>query len=229
MAALSAAAALTSTAQVFSVNMVGYINQTIPAGFGFTYLVNQLDNKVNGNTDNRLITLFPGPYPNGTTVVKGAGVNLVVAVFDSGIGNWGTANDTPLNPGDGFIFGQVGGAPAIPITFVGEVHLQSAIPLKSGFNLVGSVIPQAGYLFVPASAVQPGQTVLEFGIPTSDLETFSSPLSGNLQVKQWNAGTQNWGNSADPGPIVQVGQSFSYFIPANGVNRSWTRNFSVGP
>src|SRR5713226_3736027 len=62
-AALSAAGALTSMAQVYSVNIVGYINLSIPAGFSM--MANQLNNSV----DNKVTTLLPAP-PLGTAVFQ---------------------------------------------------------------------------------------------------------------------------------------------------------------
>jgi len=58
-AALSAAGLLPSTAQVFSVNAVGYVNQTVPAGKQAI-----LTNPLNG-TDNKINTIMPLPNNAG--------------------------------------------------------------------------------------------------------------------------------------------------------------------
>ena len=50
-------------AQVYSVNIVGYINLTLPKGF--TLIANQL----NGSPDNKLETVIPAP-PENTTIYK---------------------------------------------------------------------------------------------------------------------------------------------------------------
>src|SRR5213075_206777 len=62
-AALVAAGALTSMAQVYSVNIVGYINLNIPKGFSM--IANQLDT----TPDNTLASVLPNP-PENTSCYK---------------------------------------------------------------------------------------------------------------------------------------------------------------
>ena len=62
-AALTAAGVATSMAQVYSVNMVGYINQSIPQGFSM------IANQLNASPDNKVTTLLPAP-PASTSVFK---------------------------------------------------------------------------------------------------------------------------------------------------------------
>src|SRR2546426_805740 len=62
-AALTAAGALTSMAQVYSVNIVGYINLSIPRGFSM------IANQLNATPDNTLETLMP-TMPEGTIIYK---------------------------------------------------------------------------------------------------------------------------------------------------------------
>src|SRR4051794_21316872 len=66
-AALSAAGALTSMAQVYSVNIVGYINLTVPKGFSM--IANQLNASKNGVQDNTLPSVLP-VVPDNTTIYK---------------------------------------------------------------------------------------------------------------------------------------------------------------
>src|ERR1043166_8432452 len=113
-AAFTAAGALTSMAQVYSVNIVGYINVNVP--HGFSILANQLNN----SPDNHLATLFPTP-PNGTFVYKfnNASSSYLVDDYDSG---WegDTAGAMTLNPGEGVFINNP--STAFTATFVGEVQ-----------------------------------------------------------------------------------------------------------
>src|SRR5947209_7927276 len=82
VAALSAAGALTSTAQVFSVNMVGYINLNIPKNFSL--IANQLNNQPN----NTIATLLPAP-PDGTVVYKfDPASGFSSEAYDAGLHAW---------------------------------------------------------------------------------------------------------------------------------------------
>src|SRR5687767_2502685 len=118
-AALCAAGAATSMAQVYSVNMVGYINQPIPAGFSM------VANQLNASPDNKVTTLLPAP-PNNTAVYK---FNKASGGYDTlqFLGAWeGDDLDMTLNPGEGaFVFAPS----AFSTTFVGEVALSSTVPL----------------------------------------------------------------------------------------------------
>eukprot|EP00906_Rhabdomonas_costata_P024266 RCo034908 len=57
---------------------------------------------------------------------------------------WGTAGAQTLNPGEGFFVKNVQTTP-LTITFVGEVLTGTqTTPIATGFNLLGSKIPQFG-------------------------------------------------------------------------------------
>src|SRR5688500_5525594 len=96
-AALCAAGAATSMAQVYSVNMVGYINQSIPAGFSM------IANQLNNSPDNRIATLFPAPA-DGTRIYKFDGTGFII--MDYVDGQWSAqALTETLGPGEGaYIF-----------------------------------------------------------------------------------------------------------------------------
>src|SRR4051812_8366959 len=107
-AALVAAGALSSMAQVYSVNVVGYINLNIPHGFSM------IANQLNASPNNTVVTLFPSP-PDQTTVFK---YNAATRVYDSADfadGAWEGNTALSLGPGEGaFIYTPV----AFPQTFV---------------------------------------------------------------------------------------------------------------
>jgi len=217
MAALTAAGALTSTAQVFSVNMVGYINLNIPAGFSL--IANQLNNQ----PDNTYKTLFP----TATTVN-----NTVLYKFDNALGAfgseqlsggvWSGGGNTTLNPGEGaFILAPA----AFTATFVGEVKTgTSTVHQPLGFAIVSSVIPQQGRVY-DVGAPGDGQVDLGNGVPSAQQVwyQFDNAL-GAYGANQYSGG---W--SAEPGPLLKVGESAFVLTVAAGGPHDWTRTFNVGP
>jgi hypothetical protein len=223
MAALTAAGALTSMAQVYSVNMVGYININVPGPSKFSMLANQLNNTPN----NTVATLMPAP-PGGTVVYK---FNFPLQAFDSTLYDGGahawTDPTITMNPGEGvFIFAPV----AFTATFVGEVQLSSTVTVpQGGFSIASSVIPQQGYLHSPVAIVD-GNADLLYGIPQNNevVYTFDTTLQA-YNSALWDAGSQNWGSATAPGPLLKVGEAFFNFTPGTSGNHAWTRNFSVGP
>ncbi len=208
-AALAAAGAATSMAQVYSVNMVGYINQSLPNGFSM------LANHLNHSPDNKLETVMPSP-PENTTVYQfnpSAG-GYVIKSFSEGA--WGgDAADILLDPGRGVFINTT----AYTHTFVGEVQLNSSIPMKQGFNIYGSVLPQK----LPIDAAQPAGLNL-------------IAQEGD-QIYMWNGVGYNigsfsegaWGGDFSASPEPNVGEAFWYVSLAADGTRNWARTFSVGP
>src|SRR5713226_8395341 len=130
-AAISAAALATSMAQVFSVNAVGYVKVTVPAG-KLQLLANPLNQpnndlniilplKDDGSQDGVTIYRFdPSAPPNGAYrnaigwSGNGAGMGGVWLTADM------DPNATVLNPGEGFFVDNITAAD-VDLTFVGEV------------------------------------------------------------------------------------------------------------
>jgi hypothetical protein len=209
-AALSAAGALSSMAQVYSVNIVGYINLTLPKGFSM------IANQLNATPDNKLSTVIPAP-PENTTIYKfnGNGYNT----FNYSADNPGWAPDTgTLAPGDGaFIAIDPAFAPTgTTLTLVGEVQLVSSTSIPNGFSVRSSVLPIS-------------DTLDNLGFPAREndnLYLFSN-ATGHYVVYNFSADNPGW---APPNPTPKVGESF--FVagdPAFGAPRTWNRSFVVGP
>jgi len=197
------ASSLGATAQVYSVNAVGYINVTIPAG-GLKIVANQLN--TGGNTINEVLP----EAPDGVIVYKytpEAGFVTIQRVF----GEWSAGSET-LNPGDGFFVSAPAGDTDLTLTFVGEVPQGNLeVELSEGLNLVGSPVPQAGAL-------------------SEDLEF---PGEDGDFIYQWDDETQAYvttqfvfGEWLPSEPQVAVGEGFFVSKASDG---SWTRQFSVNP
>jgi hypothetical protein len=206
-AALTAAGVATSMAQaVYSVNMVGYINQAIPDGFSM------IANHLNHTPDNRLETVMPNP-PENTTVYQFNGSGYTIKSFQEGA--WGgDTEDIVLDPGKGAFIDTT----PFTHTFVGEIQLNSSLTVVPGFNIYGSVLPQK----LPIDAAQPAG--LNLAAEEGD------------QIFMWNGNGYNigtytegaWGGDFAASPEPNIGEAF-WYKSANAANRSWTRSFSVGP
>lgn len=207
VAALAAAGVVTSMAQV-SVNIVGYVNKSVPRG-KFAILANPLNN--GGNKISEVITGVPSGLI--TYQFDSAGQRYVPNSFDADLG-WDNP-DAVIAPGEGFWVKAPANADA-NITFVGEVATGNlSNPLPGNFSMKASQVPQDGRLQE------------DLGFP---------PLGGDI-VYRFNVDTQSFQpNSYDPdlgwdtangeSPTVDVAQGFFLFRrPANA--GTWTRTFNV--
>jgi hypothetical protein len=206
IAAVCAAGIATSSAQVFSVNAVGYVNKEIPAN-GFAMVANPL--KAATNTINALFTGVPEGFQ---VYIFKPGTGFEVGAFDALEGGFVPASvgNAELLPGSG-VFVKNSSAQPVTVTFVGEVmqgHLTT--DLVAGLQIVSSQVPQTG-------------TATELG------------LTGAVgdQVYQFNTATQAYDASAFDDlenaflPALKplgVGEAFFLRKAAAG---QWVRDFNV--
>jgi hypothetical protein len=225
-AALTAAGLATSMAQVYSVNMVGYINQSIPAGYSM------LANHLNNTPNNLVTTLFPTP-PDGTTVYKfdpASGGYEIAQYIDpaSGGTGWEGVTTMTLGPGEGCFFQSPS---AFTHTFVGEVQLASTLNVNAGYQIVSSVLPQSLPLQGAANDGVPAAPV-GLGYTPGDGDTVYryDAGSGGYLIDQYidpaSGGTGWEGASAGAPPTPQIGEAF--WISHAGAANPWSRNFVVG-
>jgi hypothetical protein len=199
---IGAASLVTSMAQVYSVNIVGYVNTAVPAGFSM------IQNPLNASPDNKLANVLPIPaQPCVIYLYQASSGGYLINEFD---GEAWADDQMVINPGDGFFMYNPGAA--FTITFVGEVPTGSlSTPLVTGFNMVGSKVPQSGKLqtdlgYVPAA---PAEAVYQFRNAT-----------GGYDIYGWDTGV--W----DPDePVLGVGEAV--FIYRLGAPGNWTRTFNV--
>jgi hypothetical protein len=210
-AALSAAGVASSVAQtaVYSVNIVGYINKTLSTGLSL------IANQLNATPDNKVPTLFG--TPSGFVTINkfnAATGNYDGSFWDPENAFWSDPNMV-LNPGQGAFVSNQTGAP-LPLTFVGEVQLNSSVSVHGGLDIYSSVIPQAG---------------------TIDDILFPRPAVGIVTVFQYNNATGQyvpssydaengfWGPTT---PNISIGEAF-FVDNQSGGSLTWARNFPVGP
>jgi hypothetical protein len=203
-AVLSAAGVASSSAQVYSVNAVGYVNKILVPGFQL--ISNPLDNKAaNGNT---LSNLFIG-LPEGTTIYPFTGTAFQTIGYE--FGEW--SNPTfLLNPGQG-VFMFIPGTANVTVTFVGEVKqgtganaLVNQIP--KGLSIQASKVPQAGKLQVDLKYTpEEGDTVYQYDTTAKTYRT------RGYEFGAWSLE-----------PDLQIAESFFLSSPNA---KTWTRDFTT--
>ena len=209
-AATLAVGAVTSQAQVYSQNIVGYVNTTIPAN-GFALLSNPL------NTGNNILTnVIPvGAAPNNTTkaYIYSGGNFVSYTLRASG---WSpSAAGVNVGPGAGF-FIQNTASTNITITFAGSVLTgTNLMALSAGYNLIASQVPQSGLV----------QTGLGLPAVNNDKVYTFNPVTGQYnsvatrRTSSWTPTEPTVGTNSFYG----VSEAFFYFA---GSATTWTNVFN---
>jgi hypothetical protein len=224
-AAFVAAGVASTMAQsnVYSLNIVGYVNVAVPAGFSI--LSNPLDDGLgDGNAIGSVLSNTNTPATTQVFLYSPSGGFGNPETYFAGFG-WLPGTDS-LPPGTGFFYFSPS---ATNVTFVGQIAAgtyTNALAANS-FNLVGSVVPESLPLGAP-------------GIPN----TLGIPASANDQVFRYNPALYSggydsityfsgfgWIDSAvglDPnntnGPALNVGEGVFLFSGSGG---NWVETFSV--
>jgi hypothetical protein len=204
---------------VYSVNAVGYVNVTVPAN-GFALLANPLNQPTN---------TLAAVLPDATSGTKVYVINKTTGLFDTftkqANGAWtgvGVAN-ARLEPGSGFFVKNPNTTNTMALTFVGEVPQTTdttalTVTYNAGFNLVGSIVPQAGALegtdglgYTPTV----GDVVYSFNPTTQAYATATRQANG-----KWTGQGSTGGAAA-----ISVAQGFWLNAKTGG---TWTRTFTIG-
>jgi hypothetical protein len=206
-AVLGAAGVVTSMAQVYSVNAVGYVNLDLPTGFSL--IANPLN-----NGGNKLSDVIP-TAPDGTTIFKfdGTGFDADAPSYIDGFGWFQSSHDVAtytLNPGEGVFISLPS---ATKLTFVGEVPQGDlSNPIPAGFSIRASQVPQAGTLDALSFDGVEGDTIYKW---------LRASQGYDPETPQYFEGV-GW---FPEGQTVEVGESF--FVFRSGAAGAWTRTFSV--
>ena len=209
-AAALAAGVMSSSAAVYSQNIVGYINASIPAG-GYGLIQNPLDT---GN--NVLTNIIPAGNPSLPLNIKVypfaggtyPGYTLHASSWSSG------ASGLLLNPGTGFFLFNPAST-NITITFVGNVLTgTNLVPFVTGYNIVGCPTPLSGAvqtsLGLPAVL---NDKVYQFNPVTSGYPGYTRHASS------WGGGEPQIGTNT----LYGVAESFFYDATYTG---TWTNVFN---
>ena len=214
-AAITAAGIASSLAQVYSVNAVGYVNQTVPVNFSM--VANPFV-----TPSNTLNYLFPpASTPLGLGFYKFAGSGFTVSTFDEFDAAWKQGDtfvgDTETLPfGDGcFLYNPSGSS--FTITWVGEVAQGNPVsnPAPPGFSIKSSKIPQAGKITTDLQ-FQPslGDVLQKFNSGTQGFETYT--------FDEFDAAWKQGDTFIEPSLGIAESAFFNLQAPNN-----WNRNFTV--
>jgi hypothetical protein len=206
---------------VYSVNIVGYVNKGYPAGDPsipkqFSLAVNPLK-----TTNNKISEVIPNP-PDFTIVHRWNSAEqkyFPSVTYISFSGGWGDPNIV-LDQGQAYFIQNASG-PAWTNTYVGEVVLNKttsltnylvALPNDLGLNLVGSAFPIEGKL-----------TALQFPTPNSfDVAYIYDDGVNYKPAVTYIFGT--WGSGPADEPTLKVAQGMFYKAQSP---LTWVQNFTV--
>jgi hypothetical protein len=187
-------------AQVFSANIVGYYNRTVPAN-QLALLANQLK-----GTNTNIGAVLSGAR-EGDNIFTWTGSSWAVNTYVEGFG-WDP--DPVVAPGTGFFF-KNNSASQVTLTFVGEVPTGSLTNnLPPGLSLKGTVVPQGGDISTVHSLQgNDGDRVFRW---TGTGWSGQSP-------------TYIEGFGWDPETSVVVGEGF-FYRNTGATAKSWVRTFN---
>jgi hypothetical protein len=211
-AAALAAGVISSQAQVYSQNIVGYVNTPLPGGF--VTVANPLDAS-GGNSITNVINVFSGNY-DGDALYVWNGTTYVTYTIDSGqptgIGNGSdSAPATPPNfaPGGAIFINNTVGSNTV--TFVGTVHADGAGAstnvvglttnhLAAGFTFISSKLPIGGgissVLNLPADGSLDGSSIYLPNIVGGQVHGFTTITIDSGQPT-------GFGNGSDSAPVAE--------------------------
>jgi hypothetical protein len=227
-AALLAASLASSMAQnVYSLNVVGYVNVTIPAG-KYQLVANPLDATLGGtvanmNDSGNLFTNTAGNLNNGSKLQQ---FNSAISDYGPIINysaitkKWGST--FPMPPGAGALYFNNGAVDTV-VTFTGQVpqgtyNVATLAPSK--YALLGSPVPIGGDLT--------NATTVVGLVPNNGdtLATFNSAITDYNPASKWSTITKKWSVTASSTGGVAPGQGFIYYNNGAAVN-NWVSNFTV--
>jgi hypothetical protein len=200
-------------AGVFSTTMVGYYRLNLCPNFSL------IANQFSAEGGNTVSNILKTP-PNNTQVYK---FNPVTGGYSSMTfvdGAWeGNHLDLTANPGEGiFVYTPV----AVTQRFLGEILLNSSIPINLGPNLISAAVPGAG----PLDVAPPGG--------------LGFPICNGDQVYQWVCGGSGYiassfvdgaweGDLGGARPNIVIGEAFFLFRNGTCGGGTWNRTVTVGP
>jgi hypothetical protein len=232
-AAALVAGVLTSSAQTYSQNIVGYVNQVVVGGH-YNMMVNPLSsgatNGANEVFNGKGAVPFTGYLPDGTQIFQWTGTGYVIRTYDTSIGadanNWynGDASDvadTPVVvPGQGFFLLPPS---TFTNTYAGVVVInigQSTNNAATGsqYNMLGSLVPVAGAVSNATINLYPpnGSQLFQWTGTGYLISTYDTSIG---------ADDNNWynGDASDvaPTPVISVGDGF-FLLPPSAY--TWTES-----
>jgi hypothetical protein len=229
-AAALAAGVVSSMAQsnVYSLNVVGYVNYKLNGSFAYNLIVNPLN-----NANNNITNLFTGlPSSQDGSAIARWNPNISdfqpdTYTYDGAGAVWrkNGGSDTSgfqLKPGEAVFYINQGGD--LTNTYVGEV-VQGPYTntLVGGFayNAVGSSAPLGGNFTNSIAGLVPGDgdNILIWNVATTDIDPVYAVYDQAGHV--WRDPSSN------PNPNINVAPGQGFFYVNQNANNVWVRNFTV--
>jgi hypothetical protein len=218
-AAALAAGVISSQAQVYSQNIVGYVNTPLPSGY------NLIENPLTTGVSNGVNEVFANINDGDVFVFwNGAGYNQVeYSPFWQSIYGFPTPWWDPVNtvsaaiptivPGEAFFYYNSGSSNTV--TLVGTVIQASTNGLTAGYNMVGAILPVGGSVTNAAWNLTPADgdiyvTWTGAGYNQVEYSPFWQSIYG-FPTPWWDPVNTV---SAAP-PVITVGQGFFYYNSAS--------------
>ena len=234
-----AAGVITSQAQVYSANIVGYVSQTYSNGFV------QLANPVDLGVANTLTNIFPnsGGALDGSVVDIWNGSSFTVYTLDStfptGVGDANDVNPVPapvISPGQLFYFDNLTGTKITNI-LTGTVHVEggqtgsnvgaTTNTCPAGFNFVASKIPVGGGVSSVLQLTNPGGILDGSTLQIPNINASGQFLGYTIVTFDSSFGS-GFGDANDvnpvPEPIIPVGTGF-IFDNLSGSTYKWIQTY----
>jgi len=226
-AAALAAGVISTQAQVYSQNIVGYVNTVLPGNNNYSLITCPV-----GGTNAAETALSCVQVGDTIFVWTGGGYNVLTYFgpnWDGNGHNWADGNGNGqaspvLSPGQA-IFYQNGQGVAETNTFVGNVILTNSIviPGNNNYSLIASTAPVADVIDGTNFALpfQVGDTVFLWTGGGYNVLTYFGP--------NWDGLGHNFadGNgNGQPSPVVPVGQGF-FYQNGQGTSETWNQNFII--
>jgi len=218
---------------VYSLNVVGYINLTMPPN-AYSLLANQLT-----GSDKSIPAIFGTNYASGSSIFKWDSVAQQFASSDSfyDVAHTGGApagwydtslniSTTTLSPGEAFFFYNNGNT-AASVTLVGQVTQGTTpVPVVAGYSFISLVPPVVADLSTNGPLALPianGNSYFTFDTASGN---YSSSVS-YFDVAHTGGAPAGWYDTSlnQPGILPAVGQGFVFFN--NSTSTTWTNTFSV--
>jgi len=233
-----AASVITSQAQVYSQNIVGYVNT--PVKPGYTALANPLDNATGNSLTNLIPGIVTGQY-DASTIYVWNGTSYNGYFVDSGqgglndLGDNGNVPSPTINPGTCLFFNSA--VASNTVTFVGTVHVDGT---GVSTNVVGVTTNSlTGEKFVSSSLPVGGGIASVLELPTTggsmDTDLLYVPnINGVGTLTGFTGYFIDWANYGGngicdfgdnglvPEPIIPVGSGL--FIQVNSAV-AWAQSY----
>jgi len=197
---------ITSQAQVYSQNVVGYVNLPIQGSGNGKY--NLIANPLNAS-DNSISNLVQNPV-DGTFVYfwQGSGFGLSQFAF----GSWDNNATNLIAPGSG-VFVYTSGN--FTNTFSGTVLTSTTNSFNAGYSIVSSQFPATGTAdsLGLTSVLPDGAFVYKWNFANQGYDLY-----------QWAFGSWSGPNNSTNSPVINIGEAVFIYGSAGG---SWANTNSI--